>query len=148
MGLIEKFKGKRIFLDTSPLIYFIEGNIKYQKFLDSIFELNINRNIDFVTSSLTLIEVLVQPLRLNRLDVVEKYETILTESDTIEIIDLNISISRLAAEIRAKYNFKTPDSIQIATAIYSSSDFFLTNDKNLMHDSIEIITLEKMVEVI
>lgn len=36
-----------------------------------------------------------------------------------------------AAELRAKYNLRTPDSIQLATAIEYNADYFLTNDIRL-----------------
>jgi predicted nucleic acid-binding protein len=65
---------------------------------------------------------------------------ILTQSDSIDIFDLNTEISRLAANIRAEYNYKTPDSIQLATAINYNSDYFLTNDKKLTHKDLKIIT--------
>ena len=38
------------------------------------------------------------------------------------------------------YNYKTPDSIQLATAINYNSDYFLTNDKKLTHKDLKIIT--------
>jgi hypothetical protein len=40
MGLENRsFKGK-YFIDTAPLIYFIEGNEKYQEVLDRFFKSN------------------------------------------------------------------------------------------------------------
>jgi predicted nucleic acid-binding protein len=36
-----------------------------------------------------------------------------------------------ASYLRATYTLRTPDAIQLATAIYSQADFFLTNDKQL-----------------
>jgi len=36
MGLTDSLKGKKIFIDSAPIIYFIEGNPKYQLFLDEI----------------------------------------------------------------------------------------------------------------
>jgi len=36
-----------------------------------------------------------------------------------------------ATEIRAQFNFKSPDSIQLAAAVVSNSDVFLTNDHRL-----------------
>jgi len=45
---------------------------------------------------------------------------------------INAQISETAAELRAKYSFiRTPDAIQIATAINTEADFFITNDKKL-----------------
>ena len=36
-----------------------------------------------------------------------------------------------AAEIRAKYGFRTPDAIHLAAAVVSSCDVFLTNHHRL-----------------
>ena len=140
MGLIEEFKDKRIFLDTAPLIYYIEERKENIEILDPLFDINISGYTEFITSTLTLLEVLVLPIRLKRQDLVDQYEIILTQSDSIDIIDLNTEISRLAANIRADYNYKTPDSIQLATAINYNSNYFLTNDKKLTHKDLIIIT--------
>ncbi|WP_296621566.1 PIN domain-containing protein [Marivirga sp.] len=67
----------------------------------------------------------------------------LTNSANIDVFDIDIEVSRRAANLRANYNIKTPDSIQIATAIEKNADFFFTNDKNLSRvNEIEVLTLE------
>jgi predicted nucleic acid-binding protein len=44
--------------------------------------------------------------------------------------------------LRANYNLKTPDSIQLASGIQKNADIFFTNDKNLKRvDKIEVLTL-------
>ncbi|MGD1716710.1 type II toxin-antitoxin system VapC family toxin [Dapis sp. BLCC M172] len=43
-------------------------------------------------------------------------------------MDINSEIALIAADIPARYNFKLPDALQIATAIHSNCDAFLTND--------------------
>jgi hypothetical protein len=37
MGLIQKLTNKKVFLDTAPLIYYIEENQQYSKILDTLF---------------------------------------------------------------------------------------------------------------
>jgi predicted nucleic acid-binding protein len=143
MGIVESLIHKRVYLDTAPIIYYIENHYKYSTFLDNIFELNAQGKITFITSTLTILEVLVQPLRLKRMDIAESYLKILTSSKTLEVVDLSIEVSTRAAELRAKYNVKTPDAIQLATAIESHSDFFLTNDIKLEIDEIKSIILDK-----
>ncbi len=124
-------RDKNIFLDTAPLIYFIKGNSQYQKKLNQIFELNDKGHFSFITSSITLLEVLVKPLREGQIKLVEKYVNILTNVRGIEIFDITNTISIKAAELRAKYNLRTPDAIQLATAIEFNADYFLTNDIRL-----------------
>jgi predicted nucleic acid-binding protein len=124
-------RDKNIFLDTAPLIYFIEGNSQYQEKLNQIFDSNDNGHFVFITSSITLLEVLVKPLREGQIKLVEKYVNILTNARGIEIFDITKTISIKAAELRAKYNLRTPDAIQLATAIEFNANYFLTNDIRL-----------------
>lgn len=148
MGLKEELLGKTVFLDTAPLIYFIEGQKGiYYPFLKEIFKDNSDGKIFFLTSTLSLMEVLVQPFRLNRRDLVENYKTILTTSSTMEILSIDSEIAVLASRLRADYNLKTPDAIQIASSINSGADFFLTNDKELSKVSeikIRVLANEKL----
>jgi chitinase len=50
MGMIEEIKGKTIFIDTAPLIYYIEGSSKYQKILNKLFDLNVKKHFELITS--------------------------------------------------------------------------------------------------
>ena len=51
---------------------------------------------------------------------------------------------RLNMKVTRSTGFKTPDSIQLATALYSGSDIFYTNDKRLSTFSdIKILTIEE-----
>ena len=129
--VIEKFKNKVVFLDTAPLIYFIEGHSEYQHKLKKLFELNDDGYFKFIASSITLLEVLVKPLKVNEPKVVEQYKNILTNAEGIDIFDITTPITIKAAEIRAKYNIPTPDAIQVATSIEREADYFLTNDNRL-----------------
>ncbi len=145
MGLKKKLLNKTLFIDTAPFIYFIEGHSQYQNNLLEIFEANENGKILFQTSTLTLLEVLVQPMRLNQYALAEQYEEILTTSAHIDIYDIDIEISKRAAKLRADYNLKTPDAIQIATGIEKKADFFMTNDLDLKRVSeIEILILGEL----
>ena len=71
--VIQDFASKTVFLDTSPLIYFIEGHSDYQPILYRLFDLNDKKAFSFVTSSLTLLEVLVKPLREGQKAIAEQY---------------------------------------------------------------------------
>lgn len=85
-------------------------------------------------------------MRQKEHQLVEQYQNILCNSPTIEIFDLNIEIAITAAGYRAKYGLKTPDSIQVATAVYSSADYFLTNDIRLRAvKEIEVLILDELI---
>jgi predicted nucleic acid-binding protein len=147
MGLIPKLKNKNVFLDTAPLIYYIEESPKYSPILNKLFLENSKGEFLFQTSVITLLEVLVLPMRQNEIQLVEQYQSILCNSPSIDIFDLNIEIAKKAAGLRAKYGLKTPDSIQVATAVYSSADYFLTNDIRLRAvKEIEILILDELIK--
>lgn len=129
--VIQDFASKTVFLDTAPLIYFIEGHSVYQPILSSLFEFNDKGGFSFVTSSVTLLEVLVKPLREGRKAIAEQYRDILTTAPGIELFDVTSTIAEQAAQLRAKYNVRTPDAIQLATCIELGADYFLTNDNRL-----------------
>jgi len=147
MGLIQKLKNKKVFLDTAPLIYYIEENQHYSPVLNKLFLDNSKGEFLFQTSVITLLEVLVLPMRQNEIQLVEQYQNILCNSQSIEIFDLNVEIAKRAARYRAIYGLKTPDSIQIATAVYSSADYFLTNDLRLKTvKDIEVLVLDELIK--
>ena len=66
--------------------------------------------------------------RQKNLSVQQQFINILTSQDTINFVDINSETALIAADIRVRYNLKLPDALQIATAIQSNCDAFLTND--------------------
>ncbi|WP_257666690.1 type II toxin-antitoxin system VapC family toxin [Parapedobacter tibetensis] len=140
--MIKDFYQKAVFLDTAPLIYFIEGHSDYQEKLMECFVANDNGDFTFITSSITLLEVLVKPLKEGKPKLVSQYKEILLSASGINLAEISHDIAEGAARLRAKYNLKTPDAIQIATALENQADYFFTNDHRLaVVKEIAIITL-------
>lgn len=141
MDWLDRFYGKIIGLDTAPLIYFIEED-SYFDLVSLFFETLSEGNLRAVTSTITLLEVLVQPYRCGDKDLAEKYREILLYSDNLLTFPVSNEIADKAAELRAKYKIRTPDAIQVATALHGEASIYLTNDKNLKKiQEIDIITL-------
>jgi len=135
---------KRIGLDTNVLIYYIE---EHPVLMEKV-ELFINKIDDGkaigITSYVTLLELLVKPIHEGRFDLVNKYRTIL--SGKLEMVPLDEIVSIKAAELRAKYGFRTPDAIQLASVISRKGDVFVTNDKGLKRvTEIRVMTLEDII---
>jgi len=80
------------------------------------------------TSTLSLLEILVQPYREKLDDLVLKFYALLTTFPNIRWIELSKEIADSAARIRAEYRLKTPDAIQVATALSSGATGFVCND--------------------
>ncbi|AYL97445.1 type II toxin-antitoxin system VapC family toxin [Mucilaginibacter celer] len=141
-NLITKFYRKRIFLDTAPLIYFIEGHSTYQDKLLECFSANDNGEFIFITSSITLLEVLVKPMKEKKSKLVSQYKNILLNADGIQIFEISNEIAEKAAQLRSQYSLRTPDALQIAIALIHGADYFFTNDHRLSTiTEIDIVTL-------
>lgn len=121
-------KHRKVYLDTSAFIYFVEQHPRYYKLCESIFENIETGHVEASTSTLTLLEILVQPYKLKRDDLVIKFYSLLTTYPHLAWIRLTLDISDLAARLRAEHNLKTPDAIQIASAVSHGATGFICND--------------------
>ncbi len=132
MGWIDLLKGKVVGFDTMPLIYYMEEHPIYLDIVDPFFDAIENGEFTVVTSTITLLEVLVHPIRNGDTKLAQKYRDLLVQpGGFIKMVPLSKEIAEEAARLRATSKIQTPDSIQMATAIKSSASFFLTNDKQL-----------------
>ena len=128
MGWVDALKGHKVGLDTAPLIYFTEQNGAYLEKVDPFFQALGKGELQAVTSVMTLLEVLVRPLRDGNLKLAQTYREFLLNTTDVTIYDVSQEIAEEAARLRAFYKIRTPDSIQLATAIHQKATFFLTND--------------------
>lgn len=129
-SLLRRFlkKHTHISLDTSVFIYFVEQHPRYHILCESVFQAIETGQIRATTSTLTLLEILVQPYLKKLDDLVLKFYALLTTYPNLNWIDLSLDIADTAARLRAEYRLKTPDAIHVATAISSGSTGLLCND--------------------
>lgn len=131
MGLLSDLGGGPVALDTSIFIYFIEEHLIYLPLVEPLFEAIDAGELEAVTSSLTLLEVLVIPFRFDNAVLVDRYETLLTRSRGVRLVDLNRDFLRFVAQIRASTRAKTPDAMQLAAAFAAGCPTFVTNDDRI-----------------
>ncbi len=145
MGKIELENVSKIALDTAALIYYVEMHPTYLPLVEPAIDAMDRSEVVGITSTITLVEVLVLPLREKDFDLVQKYKSILLHSN-LQLISVSEDIAQKAAEIRAVYNLRTPDSIQIATAIVKGADLLITNDKNWKRiTEIAVVVLDDLI---
>ena len=120
-----------IYVESAPLIYYIEENPTYVSKMDIIIEATENTPIDAVSSVIALTEVLIHPLILGKTKIEQEYRDILINSGQFRLLPVTQNIADSAAGLRARYNLRTPDALHIATAIDAGCDAFLTNDNGL-----------------
>ena len=139
---------KKVFIDTAPFIYFIEGNKdnplyynKVRSFLNDCY----NNDIQFVTSVITIEEYFVYPYRVNETKYIALFEKLI-QTLNFKIVDIDKTIAKSAVKIRAEYKaFKAMDVLQIATAMLNECDLLFTNDKQLRQfKGIKCITIDDL----
>ena len=120
--------GKKVFWDTNLFIYLIEENKLHLNKVHNLLQFLEENEYEIITSTLTLGEILTKPYKDDRLDLVETYKDFFSD---MELVELNSEIASLFAQIRADYGIKTPDAVQLASAVYAKADLFVTNDDRL-----------------
>ena len=130
MGLNDDIGPGPVGLDTAAFIYFIEDDRRYAPLLAPLFA-RAGRGITIVTSALTLLEVLVVPLRQGHWQLAERYEQLLAHSTGVALLDITRDQLRAAAALRAMRALKTPDALQVAAALSAGCRTFVTNDRRL-----------------
>ncbi len=146
MGWLTQLNRQKVGLDTAPLIYYLEGHPTYSPLVKPFFQAFDKGKFSLVTSPITLVETTVHPLRQGLTALASRYEEILTHTKGLEVLDLSLPIAHLAAQLRANYNLRTPDAIQLATAIHGQATFFLTNDVDLTRvREIKVLTLNELL---
>jgi predicted nucleic acid-binding protein len=131
-------------LDTAIFIYHLESSEKYRDIAGAILATIEHGECHAVTSVLSLLELNVRPYQMKKSYVAREYEILLANFPNLEIVDITRDIARKAAQLRALYNVRTPDAIQLAACIERGANLFMTNDKNFLKvkHGIEIAILD------
>jgi predicted nucleic acid-binding protein len=131
MGLIEEVGDGPVAVDTAPFIYFIEEHPRFGSLVEPLFVAADAGRLVLVASALTLLEVLVLPYRAGDRLLAGRYEALLTRSRGLRLVDPTRDYLRAAAQLRAAIGVRTPDAIQMATALQAGCVAFVTNDRRL-----------------
>lgn len=117
--------------DTALFIYLIEERSPFLSLIEPLFKEADEGRRELVTSAITLLEVLVVPYRVGNRPLAERYETLLTRSRGVRVVDLSVDQLRAAAQLRATFGVKTPDALQIVAALTGGCTTFVTNDRRI-----------------
>lgn len=145
---LDPFLGRhrRIGIDTAPLIYHLEGDDKYLGVTTRLFTWLQAQAVSAVTSTLTLTELLVQPYRMNDPARVSTALAATVLFGHLEWAPLTLVVADRAARLRADHGLRTPDAIQLATALVAGATGFVTNDLSFRRiKEIEVLVLDDLV---
>jgi len=139
-------RARRISLDTSPFIYFIEAHPDFGSLVRPMIQSISMGEKEGVSSVVTLAELLVKPLQPNRLDLAQQYRDALVGQTHFRLVAVEEDVAEAAARIKARYGFGLPDAIQLATATLERAEVFVTNDQELRRfPEVRVVVLEDYV---
>jgi predicted nucleic acid-binding protein len=118
----------RIALDTSIFIYQLEANPRYVDFAGRVFAWLEQPGHGAVASTITMMEVLVQPYREHGAQRADEFYAMLVTYPNLDWVAPDLEIADLAARIRAVHRLRTPDALEAATAIRAGATGLVTND--------------------
>ncbi|HEX9867783.1 MAG TPA: PIN domain-containing protein [Candidatus Tectomicrobia bacterium] len=113
------------------MIYYVEEKRTYVAKMDAIIAAIEDSPIEAVSSVITLTEVLTHPLKVGNARLVHEYRNILLNSRRFRLLPITSQIAESAADLRARYNLRTPDALHVAAGIDARCDAFLTNDAGI-----------------
>jgi predicted nucleic acid-binding protein len=136
---------QRLGVDTAPFIYYVEDDGIYAKKMDAVIDFVEANNIPLVTSTVTLLETLVKPLKESDKTVEQAYRELLSTTSYLSLQPITSTVASQAATLRATYNLKTPDALQIAATLENGCDAFLTNDLGLKRvNELRVLVIDEM----
>jgi predicted nucleic acid-binding protein len=148
LGALEKFlsRHERVGADTVVFIYHLEDHPRYARLTQRVFEAWEEGRNSGVTSVITLLELLVKPKREGKREVARDYLELLSTYPTLTIVEVDIGLADLAADLRAKYGLRTPDALQLAAALQAGAGGFITNDSRLKGVAeLEVVLLDELL---
>ena len=138
-------RGDIIGIDTMVFIYHLEDNLKFSNITEKLFDNIENGKYHAVTSIITLLEILVKSKMEKNFQITLDYRDLLLTFPNLKFSQVDLQVSDIASTLRAKYKIKTPDAIQIATAVSEKAKVFITNDEQLkIINDIDIILLSEL----
>jgi predicted nucleic acid-binding protein len=118
-----------VYLDANGFIYSIERIDPYRALLDILWQTVSTGQITVVTSELTLLEVLVRPLKVGDATTATLFRTVLRYTPDVQMVPITQTVLEEAANLRATLGLRTPDAIHLATALLSGCALLVTNDR-------------------
>lgn len=132
MNLAEQLASfRQIFLDTAPVIYFVEKNPDYSEKVQPVFSKLDEGTLIAVVSPITLAECLVLPYKIPNPEIAQLFTDLIVNNENVLFHSIDEVIADQAAGLRARYNISLTDAFQLAIAIQAECDVFLTNDADL-----------------
>jgi predicted nucleic acid-binding protein len=140
MGRIILVPMSKVAMDSNCFFYLIEGS-PYADMLTDLFQRIEKKSLIGVTSIITITEILTGPYKSKNYKLVEEYRSTLLSFPNLTFREMDYEIANQTAQCRAQYGLKTPNAIQLATAMLEKADVFITNDRDFKNVEFPILYL-------
>jgi len=131
--------GRRVYLDANTIIYAVEGLPNFTNLRAGLLDPLDSGALTAVTSELTLIETITGPRKAGNSDDEAAFRRFLTPSSNLLMPPLTPPVIEKVIELRARFGFKTPDAIHLATGILAGCDVFVTADQAWSRAGVNVI---------
>jgi predicted nucleic acid-binding protein len=121
----------RIYVDANIFIHFVEGEGRERETVSALFVEAAERDVQLVTSEITIAECLRGVLSRNDETAASTYRDLLSNGAIVELVGADAVLSKYAALAGSVFSLKLIDSIHVASAVIAECDAFLTNDKRI-----------------
>lgn len=135
----------RLYIDSNVFIAMLEHSDERAKKLLRLFELGRrDSGFSFMTSELTLAELLVRPIREDDEELVELYHRWIGPDSFVAVRSVDREPLLLAARMRASDPaIKLPDAIHLATALNGDCGRILSFDARMFRSASSVASLKQ-----
>lgn len=112
-----------LFIDTAPIIYYIEAHPQFGPLAKEVFDSFLSGRITAYSSVLTLTEVLPKPMESGDVKLARKFSEFLEHGKNLNLVEITAAIAKQAGVLRGHY--------PVLRALDAGADAFITNDKKL-----------------
>lgn len=119
---------RSIAVDSMCFIYYLEAAPRYGPLMKSIFSAITSGKISAVTSVITMAEVMTTSSNAKTDKDRAYFRQQLLTMKNLSFQDVDLKLAEQAAVLRSCYRLKLGDAVQLATAIHSGAQLFVTND--------------------
>lgn len=130
MGLADELNVyHKVGIDSAVCIYLLEQHPDYEPLAQIVFQQLKAGQLSGVMSEITVLETLIMPYRQNNAQAINDYLIFFDNFPNLTVYPLDRTIAQRAAQLRAAYTWlRTPDAIQVATALLNQAQAVITND--------------------
>jgi predicted nucleic acid-binding protein len=116
-------------LDTMVFSYHLGGHPRYRALTRAILEAIESGQVEGLTTTVTLSELLTRPAQAGDTQAMQDYELYVTRFPNLRLVPLDANLARETARVRAETRLRTPDAVQVAAARLYRADAIVTNDR-------------------